>query len=110
MLAYVIPTDASPQLQAVGEDLSSLQAEVGGYLQAIAIPDERSPIELVALMNEEGTVYDLPPNPTATRLIYPLLIPGDYIAGTMLIVGADDEGNFISLPEDFHPVEFFYPL
>lgn len=110
MLAYVIEAGSSPQLKAVGEDLPSLQAEVGGQLEAIQIPDERSPLPLTALINEDGKGMALPPNATATRLIYPLLLPGDYIVGTMLIVGSDNEGNFVSLPEDFHPVEFFYPL
>jgi hypothetical protein len=47
-------------------------------------------------LNEEGKITDppLPANDRATALAHDALLPGDYIAGTAVILGpVDDDGN-----------------
>lgn len=64
--------------------LESFQAAVGGYIEAVGLD-----ANAVLLCNEEGKVIGLPAN---RRL------DDDVIAGTFLIVGAED-GEFRSLSD-----------
>lgn len=63
--------------------LENLQKTVGGYIEHIMIEDFH------IICNEEGKLLDLEPN---------VPIPGDWICGTIIIVGIDGE-EFTSIPE-----------
>lgn len=110
MLAYLIEAEGPARLQDVPDTLEFLQEFVGGYLEGLTIPSEGLAFGLHAYMNEDGKALGLPINEVATRLLYPILRPGDAITGNLMIVGSDAEGDHVSLPEDFHPSEYFYPL
>jgi len=74
-------------------DYEDLRAAVGGYIEGINLGDTGQ----FAWLNEDGIALGLPMNRKATELCYRNnvgLIPGDYIKGSMVIVGpADDDGN-----------------
>lgn len=77
------------------QQLEQLQAAVGGYIETIAL----SP-SLVMVINEEGKVYGLPANDTATRLTQHYaagLVPWDHIVGPAVIVGQTDAGSFVDV-------------
>jgi len=75
------------------EGYEDLNKAVGGYIEGIRLGDTGQ----FAYLNEDGIALGLPYNEVATQLCYRRnvgLIPGDYIKGTMVIVGpADHEGN-----------------
>jgi hypothetical protein len=85
----------------VGNDLESLQAAVGGYLEVIRLDDGT-----VALIDEEAKLKANPPPPNvlATNIARAVGIrPDDYIRGPMLIVGTldpdgADDGEFHDVP------------
>lgn len=56
--------------------LEQLQALVGGYIEVIYAADGAE-----VIVNEEGKLDGLEPNPTATEKLRERLFPGDYIAG-----------------------------
>lgn len=63
-LAYTPPQDDTNNHE-VQASLTTLQTAVGGYIEAVAVPaDER----LVLLVNEDGLLLHLPPNPQASVL------------------------------------------
>ena len=110
MDVLVIDPLKKPYIKDIDSGLSSLQHEVGGYIEA-TYPYE----DLVGLVcNEEGKLDGLPLN----RAIY-----GDdgeiidIIAGTFLIVGLSED-NFTSLPDEladkytklFESPEVFYSI
>ena len=74
-------------------DYQALNAAVGGYIELINFGDTGH----FAYLNEDGIALNLPYNDKATKLCYKHnvgLIPGDFIKGTMVVVGPpDDEGN-----------------
>lgn len=63
--------------------LEALQAEVGGYIEAVTLD-----AETVIICNEEGRLLGLEPNITINE--YPFV-------GTILVVGVDGE-NFTDYP------------
>ena len=68
--------------------LDALQAAVDGYIEAVTlIPDKA-----VMIVNEEGLLRNLPPNPAAS------MISNTKIVGTAIIVGVDGE-DFTDIPE-----------
>lgn len=73
--------------------LAQLQELVGGRIEALPLPEFIDPRgKATAYINEEGKFDpDCRPNPRATDLLVPGigLFPGDYIAGTMVLVGFD---------------------
>jgi hypothetical protein len=73
--------------------LDGLQGAVGGWIEYV--PTQQN---VTLYCNEEGKIEGLPPNPVATRAFGQLLIPHDYLAGDVVIIGAHDaEGNDTSL-------------
>jgi len=74
---------------------------VGGYIEGIYLGETGH----FAYLNEDGIALGLPMNRLATELCYRWnvgLIPGDYIKGSMVIVGpADDDGNETDVSEAF---------
>ena len=60
-----------------GYTLAQLQEIVGGYIECIPSNDGRT-----VVLNEEGKLKGLSPNPKATALVS--LFPGDYLVGDVL--------------------------
>ena len=106
----VVESEKNPYVKEISSGLSSLQKEVGGYIQAIYPYEE--PVAIIcdeeaklkgsqlnrALHDEDGKIYDI-------------------VAGTFLIIGLGEE-NFSSLTpehmnqfkEKFHTPEMFMKL
>jgi hypothetical protein len=96
MRGVVIQPDGAISVEQVQADLEGLQALVGGYIEAVGL---KCPAPATAYINEEGKIHDLPRNPLATSVAH--LFPGDYIAGTMVILGAPDgEGYDTSVSDE----------
>jgi Domain of unknown function (DUF3846) len=99
--AVVISPAAPPALVELGNDLVSLQAAVGGYLEALELG-----AGAVGLVDEEGKRPDPPPmNPLATMIARDArrIRTDDVIVGTMVIVGTLDprghrDGEFYDAP------------
>lgn len=90
VLYYALGQD--PQLIDVDNTLTSMQSLVGGYIECIDLARYGGPAVDVVL-NEEGKLYDLPPNR--------LLPNGDFIAGNFFVYGYPDEnGESTSIPEN----------
>ena len=69
--------------------LEALQAAVNGYIETIGIV----PGEAVMIVNEEGRLRGMEPNPIASAFA------GIDIVGPALIVGVDED-DFTDVPED----------
>lgn len=91
MKVLVVEPEKEPYVKEIGSGLSSLQKEVGGYIEAV-YPFE-DPVAIIC--NEEGKLEGLPLN-RALRdedgHVY------DIIAGTFLIAGLSED-NFCSLDD-----------
>ena len=91
MKVLVIEPEKEPYVKEISSGLSSLQKEVGGYIEAV-YPFE-DPVAIIC--NEEGKLEGLPLN-RALRdedgHVY------DIIAGTFLIAGLSED-NFCSLDD-----------
>lgn len=86
------------------EDLGRL---VGGYIELIhpSMPELPCTCTAAMIVNDQGMVYRLPPNPRAS-LVYPhTQVVGDVvILGEGLVKNGEDEPemDFVSLPSEFH--------
>lgn len=69
--------------------LEALQAAVDGYIEAVTLVPGRA----VMIVNEEGLLRGLSPNPIASA------VANTQIVGTAIIVGVDGE-EFTDVPED----------
>lgn len=77
------------------KSLEQLQAAVGGFIQMLDLADG-----LVMVINEEGKIYRLPTNDTATRVTqhYAVgLAPWDEINGTAVIAGQSRGGELVDV-------------
>ena len=92
MKVLVVEPEKEPYVKEISSGLSSLQKEVGGYIEAV-YPFE-DPVAIIC--NEEGKLEGLPLN-RALRdedgHVY------DIIAGTFLIAGLSED-NFCSLDDE----------
>ena len=92
MKVLVVEPEKEPYVKEISSGLSSLQKEVGGYIEAV-YPFE-DPVAIIC--NEEGKIEGLPLN-RALRdedgHVY------DIIAGTFLIAGLSED-NFCSLDDE----------
>lgn len=75
-----------PYPAEVENTLEGLQKAVGGYIETVFLEDY-----VVLICNEEGKLIGLPGNRS---------LGNDIIAGTFLVVGSNDDGDFVSLTED----------
>jgi hypothetical protein len=104
MKAIVIPVEGPlVEIDLADEgNLKVLQNAVGGYIEAVAVPDFISGAdEATAYVDEEGKLTGLPINRRATDFMVPGvgLSYGDYIAGPMVLAGFDpDSGEHAELP------------
>lgn len=69
--------------------LEALQAVVDGYIEAVTLVPGRA----VMIVNEEGLLRGLSPNPIASA------VANTQIVGTSVVVGVDGE-DFTDVPED----------
>lgn len=74
------------KIRAVDNELRALQLMVGGYIETITMPDGA-----VVVCNEDGLLMGRPWN----RKVW-----GTDIVGDFFITWADDEGNFVDMPEE----------
>lgn len=83
-----------PKADTRGE-LKALQNIIGGYIETFRVAEDA-----VLLVDEDGYVKCLPPNPAAT------LVAGKVILGTALLVGlaVNDDGEmcFTDFPERYY--------
>lgn len=79
----IVPGQA-PEAVTMSNTLEAFQAAVGGYIETVGLD-----ANAVLVCNEEGKLAGLPANRQ---------VGGDTIAGTFLIVGAED-GDFCSLSD-----------
>lgn len=99
--AIQIPVDEERPLYKVAiEDLSGMQAAVGGFIEFVDLPT----LDASMVINEEGKLEKRPINRRATLmfwLLYPKMINRDAIAGDVLIVGhPDKDGNTTDAPAE----------
>jgi|SRR5699024_6880298 len=95
--AVIIPTEGDITTTTLPDDtserLDALQHLVEGYIEPVDINEDLS-----IFVNEEGKLEGLPYNPRATDLFDGNLMPGDYIAGTAVLIGQpDDNGDATSV-------------
>lgn len=96
MRIYKIEPNTEAEFVTIGDDLDSMQAVVGGNIQAIYFANG-----CTFWMNEDGKGLGLQLNKVATMFakVDIGLFEGDYIAGTAFITGPeDDEGNTVDCP------------
>jgi hypothetical protein len=76
------------ELSDEGSQLQDLNALVGGYIEAIGLWPE-----VTAYLNEEGKLDGMLPNRRATQLarFTQAIMPDDYIAGPLVVIGFDPE-------------------
>ena len=72
----------------VDPSLNGLQAEVGGNLEAIRVPNGH------AYINEDGRQLGLPNNHNAVRIL-----PWGGIVGNMIILGNGEDGKEADVPD-----------
>jgi hypothetical protein len=88
MRAAIIPPEGEIRVEDIDASLDGLQAIVGGDIESVALTGT----DLTAYIHGEGKYEGLARNPRATAIAH--LFPGDFIAGTMIVLGpVDDEGN-----------------
>jgi len=93
--ALVIDVDAAPEVVDVENTLETWQGMVGGDIELVGLKD----LVGEGIVNEEGKIFNFAPNEFATRLAN--LYAGDWISGTLVIVGeCDDDGNFTDVDDD----------
>ena len=108
MKVLVVEPEKEPYVKEISSGLSSLQKEVGGFIEAV-YPFE-DPVAIIC--NEEGKLLNLP-------MCRSLHEAEDIICGSFFICGApSDSENFTSLTpeqlkryeERFHFPELFLPV
>ena len=97
MRTIVIPVDGEPVEERDLSTLEDFQAAVGGYFQCVGYPGRR---DVFCYMNEDGKHLRLPLNRRATALLRGHMLPGDFVAGTMVLVGYDGRESECDLPTD----------
>lgn len=83
-----------PIVEEIDNTLKSMQAVVGGYIEAIYPWED----EIALICNEEGKINGLPLNRILTNEDGAIV---DYIAGTFFLCSAPmDSENFTNIPEE----------
>jgi hypothetical protein len=78
------------------DTLTVFQDEVGGNIEYVHCMRDG----IAFYINEEGKNFNLPYNHLASIMAAETIMPGDYIAGPMIMVGLDERGRDCSLPLD----------
>ena len=95
MIVLIVEPGKTPRTAEIGGSLESMQAVVGGYIQAVYPFDD----EIALICNEEGKILSLPFNRSLyspeTGVVY------DIVVGTFFMCAAStEESNFGSLSEE----------
>ena len=102
MIALVIPVEGPLVEVELDGSLDQLQRLVGGWIQMVPLPGFIDGAErAAAYVNEEGKLTEHQANRRATDYMVPgaHLLPGDYIAGPLVLCGFDAEsGEHADLP------------
>ena len=99
--AIVVETDGQARMLVVerGQMLTPLQEAVGGYIERVAVQDNRVDF----WVNEEGKLHGLPVNQTATELLYrldPRWFNWDVLVGPVVLTGGSDgQGGSLTVPD-----------
>jgi hypothetical protein len=101
MKAVAIRANGTIEDIEIDSDLASLQKAVGGYIEVLQMTPE-----VHAYLDEEGKLKGKEPNVMATMLCKKLkigLLPGDIIAGDMILFGTTDENETccVDIPDNF---------
>ena len=103
--ALLINTDGSTESITLPRDdslrLEALQQHVGGLIDVVhMLRDDGQCGD--GIINDEAKILNLPVNDLATDAMGPEdLLPGDWIAGPMVVMGAPDEmGVETDIPQD----------
>jgi len=88
-VVVIAPNERRKVTDIFTSEIKGLQDLVGGYVQEVHILDGG-----VMLVDEDGLMKQLPPNPWATR------IAGTPIVGTAVIVGSDGS-DYTDAPQDY---------
>lgn len=90
----IVEPEKRPYMKTIGDDLSSLQQEVGGYIEQFPLSDE-----CMIICNEEGKISGLPLNRAVYDNDTKEMI--DIIAGKFFVCYAPYESeNYLSLPKE----------
>lgn len=82
----ISPGESTANLVRIVPDLQTLQSLVGGFIEPVTLSHDAT-----LWLNEEGKIYGLAVNETATALVTHARIglqPDDYIVGTCVITGS----------------------
>jgi Domain of unknown function (DUF3846) len=100
--AIVIPVEGPVFEVDLDGSLDQLQGHVGGFIQALPLPEFIDPKgRATGYVHEEGK-YECPPNMRATDFMVPGvgLFWGDWIAGPLVLCGFDPaKGENTDVPE-----------
>lgn len=86
--AIIIPTNGQPYYKMVS-GLNEIQEAVGGWIDAVVHPSG----DFCGYVHDEGLVIGYDENIIATAVF------GRYLVGDVVVVGTDDDGNDIDVPE-----------
>lgn len=100
----VIQTDGVLRKEALMPDdqsrLSQFQQTVDGWIETIRLHDQ-----ILMVLNEEGAINRLPPNPRATALLdvmgAKVNMMGGMLFGNVILVGYDESPETVGLPQWF---------
>lgn len=100
----IIPAEGEWEIKELPQDLRTLQATVGGYIEAVPVAfDSDGDITAMAWCNEEGKIHGLPVNHRATAFWWALcdeMRGRDSFSGTVIMTGgADGAGDMLPLPD-----------
>lgn len=102
--AIVIQDGASgvAELKDLDTELQTLQAAVGGYIEAVDLGD------VVLIMDEEGKIKGKDVNKRATEYLYvvaPQYYGVDFLVGTVIVYGGRYGGDLADVPQS--AIEYF---
>lgn len=87
--AIRVAPNTAPTIVEIEDTLESLQAEVGGWIEALGLGNR-----IDAMVNEEGLIKNLPFNRHFLTPYGPRPV-----VGTAIIVSSDAEGNTVGLSD-----------
>lgn len=101
MKAIILKADGTaPFLEDVAGDLESIKAVVEGWIERVPSIDDEIDPKITVYANEEGLIYNLPPNRNMLA-IRALGLPQSVYAGNLIVLGpGDEDGNETDIPQD----------
>lgn len=100
-VAVINPGSDVAEIRTVDRELPSLQRLVGGYIESLTLTED-----VTAYINEDGKALGLAANKYGDLYVRASLhksgrrlMPGDYIAGPVVLVGPVEDGWDTSVPD-----------